>query len=136
MSKWCAIGFISNYVDRDNQLVLPADLGCDVRLIAIPGWSKKLSGLKDLSWNKRNGIKKSRYALYIEYVADALGSPDPNWKGNNLRSIQDTADEKISLAYLSMWLAKPSPLSINVINSACVSFGIFHSFKIFLSISI
>jgi len=115
MSKWCTIGFVSHYVDRNNQLVLPADLGCDILLIERPDWSKNLSDFKNRSLNKRNRIKKSKYAFYIEYVADALGSPDPQWKGDKPRSIQDIAFEKTSLACLSIWLAKPSRLSINVV---------------------
>ena len=48
------------------------------------------------------------HCIFVEYQADALGTPDPNWRGAEPKSIQDSAVEEISLFTLSLWLTKPS----------------------------
>ena len=60
----------------------------------------------------------ARYCIAVEYKADALGSPDPQWMGDQPRAIQDTATERIRYVNLALWLVRPTALSFNVIAHA------------------
>lgn len=59
-----------------------------------------------------------RYCIAVEYHADALGSPDPDWVGDQPRAIQETATELVRYVNLALWLARPTALSFDVVAHA------------------
>lgn len=77
----------------------------------VPNWVKDDEALKLLSWTDREHARDADLAFVAEYEADALGTPDPEWTGTSLRSIQAATDEKFALASVALWLAKPSRLT-------------------------
>jgi hypothetical protein len=60
-------------------------------------------------------VQAAKYAFVVEYEAEALGSPDPAWKGKETRSIQDRQRELALLASLALWLSKPSPACVTLV---------------------
>jgi len=72
-----------------------------------------MEGTKDLGLYRIERLKDSEVMLAIEYEAESLGDPDPNWDGEEKRSRQDIALEKIIMCNLALWLAKPSPLGFD-----------------------
>src|SRR5262249_11941342 len=73
----------------------------------VPEWVRADSILKDLnSWDRRR-VSEARYAFVATYGAHALGDPDPDWKGDEPRAIQDAKYEAGVMANLALWLAKP-----------------------------
>ena len=90
---------------------LPIELAAGVRIEPVPEWVKEKPALKVLSWLDRKNIKSAKLTFAIEYDAEALGSPDPDWSDQNPRSIQSVIDEKFVLASVALWLAKPCRLT-------------------------
>lgn len=101
LNRWFNNSPISNHVE----------LSSGVCIEPVPSWVKEDDALKLLSWTDREHIRDAELAFAVEYEADALGSPDPEWKGTSPRSIQSVVDEKISLASVALWLAKPTRLT-------------------------
>lgn len=89
----------------------PIELAEGVRIEPVPDWVKEATASEFFSWQDRKEIEKAELAFVVEYDAEALGSHDPEWNGGEARSIQQSAAEKISLAVVALWLAKPSVLS-------------------------
>lgn len=89
----------------------PFHLAAGIYLERVPDWVKEEQVSEDLSWRDRENIKDAQFAFVTSYQADALGSPDPEWMGAKPRPIQDTVNERFSLAAFALWLAKPSTLS-------------------------
>lgn len=89
----------------------PIELSNEIRLESLPDWVKDDEAIKNLSWSQRDQIKEASWVLATEYEADALGSPDPDWKGSAPRAIQETVNEKFFLASVALWVAKPSQLT-------------------------
>ena len=87
------------------------NLGCGLQLERIPDWVKEDEALSLLSWRDREQIRDAEWSIATEYEADALGSPDPEWKGKEPRGIQSSVDEKFTLISVALWLVKPSPLT-------------------------
>lgn len=81
----------------------------------VPEWVKKESFLDFLNYNDRESIKAARHAFVAEYEATAIGEPDPTWKGDRPRSIQDEKAEAALLASLALWLRQPSPVHYTVV---------------------
>lgn len=116
MTTWCAIGAITQYRDRDALLTLPVDLGGGVSLIKMPSWAKSDPALDVLGWSKRTRVQEDcAFAFYAEYEATALGTPDPDWGGPTPRAIQDSAGERLTLANLAVWLARPVRVPVEVV---------------------
>jgi hypothetical protein len=55
------------------------------------------------------------HGLVIEYHAEALYSPDPLWKGDEPRPVEQANIELAYLANLALWLQHPSPISFTLI---------------------
>ena len=108
MTTWCAIGAITEYRDRHAVLTLPVDLGGGVYLINLPAWAKSGAALDVLDRSKRKRVQdECAFAFYTEYEATASGTPDPEWEDPTPRPIQDGARERLTLANLAVWLARP-----------------------------
>jgi hypothetical protein len=89
----------------------------------VPEWVRGDSILKDLNkWDQRR-VGDAKLAFAATYNAHALGDPDPDWKGDEPRAIQDAKYEAGVMANLALWLAKPSPAGFTV-----VTHGPEHSF--------
>mgnify|MGYP005856332247 CR=1 FL=1 len=116
MATWCAIGAIINYWDKNGLIAPPIDLANGVSLVAMPNWARSDAALDVLSWNKKTRVQENcRFALYVEYEATALGTPDPDWRGPEPRPIQDHAGELLTLANLALWLARPARIPVEVV---------------------
>lgn len=108
---WYSCSISLNSWFQDSPITEPIELSHGVRIEPVPSWVKEEKALKLLSWTDREHIRDAELTFAVEYEADALGSPDPEWKGAVPRSIQSTVAEKISLASIALWLAKPSRLT-------------------------
>jgi hypothetical protein len=116
MAKWYTICPINpNYNSRNVRLTKALDLGHNIHFTIIPNWLNKLIGFEDLSLYHRQRIEDTQYMLVLEYEAGSLGEPDPEWRGEKLRSKQEMALEKIIIANLALWLTKPSLLGFELV---------------------
>ena len=84
-------------------------------LSALPVWVAGQEILNRLSLDDRNAVEEVTHAFVLTYPAHALGSPDPDWKGPNAKSIQETKYEIGLMANLALWLAKASPACFAII---------------------
>jgi len=110
MSNWMTVVPIE--LDYDNpklKEVKEFSIG-PVKLRTAPEFIKEEDVGKYLSYTQKELLKNAKFVLSIEYEANALGDQDKEWKGDTKRGKQKTAYEKIRIACLSLWLAKPSPL--------------------------
>ena len=113
---WLTCAPIKDYWDQSGASIHSFQFANGVKLESLPEWIKTEKALKFLDWSRRETIRK--YALIgftVEYDAESLGDPDPDWKGPKPRSKQEKAIEQILLANLSIWIAKPSKLSYDTI---------------------
>jgi Apea-like HEPN len=87
----------------------------DFVLQDLPEWVKSDKGTLDsLYFHDRQHILDAKHALVAEYEAEAIGQPDPQWKGTKPKSIQDLKCESAILANLALWLRQPSPVRFTV----------------------
>jgi hypothetical protein len=108
---WYSCSIAQNGWVVDDGISGVIDLANGVRLEPIPSWVKDDESLQLLSWKDREHVRDATLVFAAEYEADALGSPDPDWKGKAPRGIQAGIDEKFVLASVALWLAKPTLLS-------------------------
>jgi hypothetical protein len=81
----------------------------------VPQWVKDdTSYLADINLNDRQETLDAKHAFVAEYEAEAIGEPDPNWKGTKPKSIQDVKFQSAMLANLALWLRQPSPVCFTV----------------------
>jgi hypothetical protein len=86
-----------------------------LRLEAMPEWVVGQQMLDGLSRHDREAINEAIHALVMTYPAEALGSPDPDWKGQRPKSIQETKYETGLMANFALWLAKGSPACFSLV---------------------
>jgi hypothetical protein len=89
--------------------------GPGVYVALIPDWLRADGLLKNLSQWDLARFEACTHCFVHEYEAEALGSPDPLWKGPDPRSIQDAKIELSYLANLALWLQRPGPIGFNLI---------------------
>jgi hypothetical protein len=107
---WCCYAILlHNCLEGD--VSEPSDLGSGIRLERVPSWVGETEYLEDLAWYDRERIREGELAFAVSYEADALGSRDPEWKGEKPRSTQEAIREKFGLLCVALWLVKPSRLS-------------------------
>lgn len=70
--------------------------------------------LDDINRSDRESTLDAKHALVAEYAAAALGQPDPDWQGQQPKSIQDLKFQSAMLANLALWLRQPSPVCFTV----------------------
>ncbi len=104
-----------NYRDPQNLLKVPIRLADGVILDKLPTWLRTDHFTKELSGPGRLHFARCRYVLRVPYNANDLGSPDPQWRGSEPRSIQDAGHELINLANLAIWLAQPCDFGFDVV---------------------
>ena len=116
MSNWCTIApILPDWRGIAFELADSVDLGAGVRLIRAPDWLRDNTVTKWLSSKEREHFDRARFALSINYDAEALGEPDPQWTRPVGMSKQSVATEKLIVANLGLWLARPSWLAFEAI---------------------
>ena len=115
MAKWCTVALIHpDYVDSEEEvLAQPFLLAQDVQIGPVPSWLKqdRTTAYIELYKDRKETIEEARLAFWVEYEADSLGDPDPEWPGSR----QARANESILFANLALWLAKPSRMGFELI---------------------
>lgn len=109
---WETIAPVRNLWRVPDGLRLPFQFNEHTSLRPLPEWllSEESEETVDLL---RRKLRESLdvhlpYCVTVEYQADALGSPDPDWKGEDPRPIQETAFESVRNVFLSFWLVRPT----------------------------
>jgi hypothetical protein len=111
MNNWRTIAPIHEYFDKALAASKPFDFDETLSIGSLPDFVKEKDFTKLLSFYQRDIlVKRSKLAFIAQYYASSLGDPDPNWHGDSVRSIQDIATEKIILASIALWIAKPTTL--------------------------
>ena len=81
----------------------------------IPAWVKNDKGtLSRIHDNDRQLVEDDKHALVAEYEADGIGSPDPEWPGDDPKSIQNLRFQSAMLANLAIWLRQPCTVHFTV----------------------
>jgi hypothetical protein len=60
------------------------------------------------------GTLAARHALVSEYEATCYGNPDPEWRGEKQKGIQELRYQSAFLANISLWLVQPSSVCFTV----------------------
>ena len=114
--RWVTIASINTRWNPPESMALPYELAKGICLTDLPGWVKSESMLDYLSWNLRVELRKfAQYCVQVSYEAEALGSPDPQWKGEAPRSAQETAFERLKLVEFSLFLSQPTGFSFSCV---------------------
>ena len=92
-----------------------SDFAGGLRLTALPNWVRGQQMLEGVSRNDQQAVDEATHALVLTYPAEALGSPDPDWKGQRPKSIQESKYEVGLMANFALWLAKASPASFAIV---------------------
>lgn len=112
MVKWITVApVIPEYNKRQLSEI---SLG-EVKIKPIPDWIKGQEIIKHLSTSQKMRLEDSKLMFAVEYDANSLGDPDPNWIGDNNRGKQDIAFENIRICNLALWLVKPSNLGFELL---------------------
>jgi len=72
---------------------------------------RKDKHLQELAKYDQEWLEGCTNCLIIRYEAAAIYSPNPNWKGDQPRSIEEANREASYLANVAFWLQHPSPLT-------------------------
>ena len=112
--KWCTVGPLlwPNTIDG---MDLPIVWGEGVQLDVLPEWALEDDVVGVLSLWQRERLEQGSLALIQCYDADALGASDPEWKGGEGRSLQERAEERMHFFILASWLARPLPMTVELI---------------------
>ena len=94
---------------------LSFELASGLILTSTPAWLGTEKMLESLSECDRRAVQESSFSLLAIYEAAALGDPDPDWRGPEPKSIQDTKYELCVLANLALWLCRASPAGFVVV---------------------
>ncbi len=108
--RWCTVTPLLH-----GKLDYPFTWGENTRLDSLPEWLFEKDVAGNLSKWQRNRLDNCQLALIEEYQASSLGDPDPSWEGAPARSKQDCAQERMQFVILAIWLAKPSPLTFEIV---------------------
>ena len=110
--NWISIAPIRGLHILPAELELPFHFDDRTCLENLPSWASDDTdtGIDQLLPRLRESVKgfHVEYCLSVRYEADALGTPDPDWKGADSRSKQDVAIDSLYLVCLSLWLARPT----------------------------
>lgn len=91
------------------------EFGGGFSLAPVPRWVPDQQMLQSLSEHDREAVSQATYAFVVTYAAAALNAPDPEWTGQERKSIQETKYEHCLLANLALWLSRPSPVNFTVV---------------------
>lgn len=91
------------------------EFGGGLALEPVPAWVRAEPSLNDVSGRNRRGIDVATHAFVMRYEAEAMGDPDPTWRGPDTKSIQETKYEVGVLGNLALWLVRPSRVCFTVV---------------------
>jgi len=83
-------------------------------LTDMPEWVRKDEMLKEIARHEREGTLNAKHAFVSEYPASSIGEADPNWTGQEPKSIQNSKFDSIILANMALWLRQPSMVCFTV----------------------
>ncbi len=112
--NWQTIVPVQNFWEFPIELPYPFNARTFLR--ALPEWllsdnpGETVDELR-FPFRKEFAIDGISHCITVDYQADALGSPDPEWRGEKPRSIQDVAVEEARNVFFSFWLVRPTTLS-------------------------
>ncbi len=106
--------------DIDTPIFFSQNGNISLSMRELPQWVKQQAEidknfLSCLSLSLRDHLKGAKYAFVVEYMADAMGAPDPDRKDPSPRTIQEAMIDKIQDAQFVLWLANPSVLNFFMI---------------------
>jgi hypothetical protein len=104
-SPWFTFGIIRERW-RLASVPVPFEFAPNVRLQQLPDWVRQPSSYDPLRAEVIEALDDEQWCIGVDYQADALGTPDPNWKGAGQRDLQTAAASDIHCVVLSLWLAK------------------------------
>ncbi len=112
MTKWYTVIPLHNVnLEREASF----EFGAGVSLRAVPSWLRADEHIQRLSARDREALEAASHAFVFEYDAASLGDPDPNWKGDEPRSVQESKFELGVLGNLALWLSCPSPVCFGLV---------------------
>ncbi len=112
--KWCTVSPLL-WTEVEDGMELPSGWVEGVRLETTPDWVGQGDVAEALSFHQRERLQQCSLALIQYYEADSLGASDPEWRGAEGRSLQDRAEERVQFLILASWLARPSPMTLELI---------------------
>lgn len=84
-------------------------------LAALPAWVRKQPMLENLSRGDREALVDATHGFIVTNEAAALGDPEPDWKGPDPKSIQETKYEHAVLANFALWPSRPCPVHFIIV---------------------
>ena len=76
--------------------------GNEFLLVPLPEWVKTDELLPNLGFQTAQSVKAAQHCLLARYEAKSIGEPDPSWKGQSYRSIQNDKSEAAAMANLAL----------------------------------
>ena len=115
-TRWLSFVPVHPNWHRPSDLILPFHFSPTIRYCAMPAWVHESDPHDLLRAKLQEKLEdQDSHCIAVDYSADALGSPDPDWKGDQPRAIQETAYEQLSVLVFALWLARPTALSFNMV---------------------
>lgn len=115
---WLTIVPIHNLWRLPDGFQLPYQFNDRTFLQPMPEWllTKESEDTVDLLRPKLKEAlgRDVPYCITVEYQADALGSPDPNWKGDRPRAIQEAAIQDARNVLLAFWLVRQTSVHFRI----------------------
>lgn len=104
-NPWFTFGIVRDRW-RMKNIPLPFEFGPGVRLMEIPDWIHTPAVHDPLRAQVMESLDHEKLCISVDYVADALGTPDPSWKGQYPQDMQTSATDHIFSVALALWLTK------------------------------
>ena len=116
MSNWRAIAPIWSYRDAHGAIGEGVELADGVCVLPTPEYIRSEQATQYLAAMMRDRVAhESPYSLSLEYEASRHDEPDPDWRGPGETTRQGTAQMKLELGSLAMWIARPARVGIEVV---------------------
>ena len=116
MATWRTVAPIDQRWVPQDGVTLPFEFEPGLCLDHIPEWIRTDQIIESLTWDNRDAIRnRAHYCLFAEYEATIGGEPDPEFTGDETRSKQASAYDRIAHANQALWLARPSALGYAVL---------------------
>jgi hypothetical protein len=102
----------------------PFEFDNALRLDRLPDWLCEESFLEELSsWRRADIDGSAEYALIVEYNARSLSEADPEWADIAPMDVKAGAVQRMRIASLALWVAKPSGVGFHWVAHARWSDG-------------
>ncbi|MFH1708431.1 MAG: hypothetical protein ABIF71_11030 [Planctomycetota bacterium] len=113
MGLWKAVGVCSSYFDGNDIGGQGVALSSGVVFGSIPDWVKDKHVFESISEKNTIKLNGARYCISTEYHAEALG--DVAASHPKQIPIQESVNEKLFSYNSCLWLARPTPLVIDMV---------------------